>query len=171
MKKTLILMLVFGLCVPAMAENAVKEGGMMFPDGRPMQPSDFAAEPISVPEKGMMQADEELPPPPDAIAGDENSAAEAVAEQASDAQGRRSQRAKAKKARADKKLKSAQTPRRRAKKKAAQKPERQPAKQAGGDKVPPEMSDANGEPVPAEKTVEQSAEKPTEDMPPANPEK
>ena len=67
MKKSLIFLLVMGICLPAIADDMpVKEDGMMFPDGRIMQPSDFDPTPEPIPE-GMILPEEEMPVAPEDV--------------------------------------------------------------------------------------------------------
>ena len=67
MKKTLIFLLMMGICLPAIADDMpVKEDGMMFPDGRIMQPSDFDPTPEPIPE-GIILPDEEIPVAPEDV--------------------------------------------------------------------------------------------------------
>ena len=68
MKKTLIFLMLAGICFPAMAEiEPVKEGGMMLPDGQMMQASDFESVAESLPD-GMALPDEKEPAPQQKVA-------------------------------------------------------------------------------------------------------
>lgn len=148
MKKTLIFLLMVGLCLPVMAADTdpVKEGGMMFPDGRIMQPSDFKAEEAPMPEKVIAQPEEEVSAP--AVAPkDENAEVKQEATLKEE---------KVEPQKFDKKAKRAHTPRRRNRKKPTKRPENKPTEQPNGDKVPPELTEASesaaaDKPVPSEK--------------------